>query len=100
MPAKVLLLHVTCLALLPSAACSPCTPFRCSYDGLYCVVRANRAVGRGGRSLVCQFLLVGLPGHYKANKSVSFMELRGFRDKVGTWAAGLVVVAPERQAWW
>jgi len=25
-------------------------------------------------------LLVGIPGHYKANKSVSFLQLRGFRN--------------------
>lgn len=25
---------------------------------------------------------MGIPGHYKANKSVSFVELRGFRDKL------------------
>jgi hypothetical protein len=30
----------------------------------------------------CRFLMVGIPGHYKANKSVSFAELRGFRDRV------------------
>lgn len=51
-------------------------------DGLYAVVKAQRAVGRGGKALVCRFLLVGIPGHYKANKSVSFVELRGFRDKL------------------
>ncbi|KAI3435941.1 hypothetical protein D9Q98_001999 [Chlorella vulgaris] len=53
-----------------------------TYDGLYYVVRAKRAVGKGGKALVCKFLMVGIPGHYKANKSVSFAELRGFRDRV------------------
>jgi hypothetical protein len=32
--------------------------------------------------LPCRFLLVGIPGHYKANKSVSWVELRGFRDNM------------------
>jgi hypothetical protein len=34
-----------------------------------------------------RFLLVGIPGHYKANKSVSFMEMRGFRDRARLAAA-------------
>jgi hypothetical protein len=33
-------------------------------------------------SFPCRFLLVGIPGHYKANKSVSWVELRGFRDNM------------------
>lgn len=29
-----------------------------------------------------RFLMVGIPGHYKANKSVSWVELHGFRHNV------------------
>jgi hypothetical protein len=37
---------------------------------------------------LCRFLLVGIPGHYAANKAVSLVEMRGFRDRVRLASGG------------
>ena len=50
-----------------------------TYDGLYCVTSAELVQGRSG-FLVCIFTLVGIPGHYKACRKVSFLSVRGFKN--------------------
>ncbi|KAL4429393.1 hypothetical protein ABPG77_005167 [Micractinium sp. CCAP 211/92] len=54
-----------------------------TYDGLYAVVRADLCNSYGSKRKpvkVCRYLMVGIPGHYKSNRSISFVELRGFRN--------------------
>ncbi|KAH7619306.1 putative Histone-lysine N-methyltransferase, H3 lysine-9 specific SUVH3 [Nannochloris sp. 'desiccata'] len=50
-----------------------------TYDGLYCVTSAELMPGRSGR-LVCKFAMVGIPGHYKACRKVTFLAVRGFKS--------------------
>jgi hypothetical protein len=50
-----------------------------TYDGLYCVTSAELVPGRSGR-LVCKFAMVGIPGHYKACRKVTFLAVRGFKS--------------------
>jgi len=50
-----------------------------TYDGLYCVASAELVQGRSGR-LVCKFAMVGIPGHYKACRKVTFLAVRGFKS--------------------
>ncbi|KAL4458599.1 hypothetical protein ABPG75_013464 [Micractinium tetrahymenae] len=54
-----------------------------TYDGLYAVIRAELCDSENSKKKnikVCRYLMVGIPGHYKANRSISFVELRGFRN--------------------
>jgi hypothetical protein len=50
-----------------------------TYDGLYCVTSAELMPGKSG-TLVCKFAMVGIPGHYKACRKVTFLAVRGFKS--------------------
>eukprot|EP00887_Chlorella_sp_A99_P006422 scaffold3.g6422.t1 len=64
-----------------------------TYDGLYYVAKAFQAKGEAGH-LVCKFWLVGIPGHYKANRAVSFVAARGFRNHLSFVEAPEAVAGP------
>lgn len=52
-----------------------------TYDGLYAVTSADLVQGRSGR-MVCKYTMVGIPGHYKACRKVTFLSVRGFKSVV------------------
>lgn len=58
-----------------------------TYDGPYYVASAELAEGRSGK-LVCRFAMVGLPGHSKATRRVTFLSVRGFRSVMLAGAEG------------